>query len=364
MFRIKIIISLALFFILMACAPQKKIFFFDKPIPPQVYTPAAAQEFFDHPPLYIPKGNRKTIDDEIFSPNFTIAIPNAMDMTGRSSDLQKSLADILCTELANYPGKRRIKLLDRGALVNLDKKIIIDSLNNQKSVSSDQKENKEIDRSKKLGNIQNIFPFLPFPTLEKKEGDSGNDTENLKEETVQLRNYLEKADGILLLYITSRVGTESGHFEVDYRIVISRGSQKNIVLLAGSEKVQFSSNTEKQIEYKRDGVVNIAKKIYEDMTIRYDNSKDKTKLDIQIIKCDPPFIVINIGKENNLIPGMIGYVVEVDRSINAESRESYTHYSYIAEFIVTDVFSKTSNALLIRPESDWGVRVDDLIVIK
>jgi hypothetical protein len=59
-------------------------------------------------------------------------------------------------------------------------------------------------------------------------------------------------------------------------------------------------------------------------------------------------------------------VVEWDESIreNSDRNYFYIHYSYIAEFIVTDVFNKTSNALLIRPQSDWDVKVDDVVVIK
>jgi len=380
MVRIKIIFSIALFFILMGCAAQKKVLFFTQPIPPQVYTSEASQEFLDHPPLYTPVGKRETI--AVYSPHFTLAVPNTMDMTGKSGDLQKSLSDILYTEIFNYSkGKRRIDLLDRGALVNLDTKIILDSLDNKKIEPNNQKENNELKISKE-GEMKKNTSLIFDSTFPEK---IYNESVIVRGDTAGLKEYLKNADGILLLYITSRVGTEKGHFEIDYRIVINKGFQEKIVLLAGSAKIKYRANTERQIEYVRGDLKQIVENIYDNMTLELGDVNTNTKkkiynankkliaekddtipIDIQIIKCDSPFIVINIGKNNKLMPGMIGYVIESD-DLSYEDNNIDSHYSYIAEFLVTDVFDTTSNAILIpfKPsQQSWDVRVDDIVVIK
>lgn len=330
-------ICIVIFFLTFsACTSQyKKVFFFGEPTPPQISTPAVNQKFFDHPPLYIPKENRKTIT--FFSPYFTLAIPNAMDMTGRSGDLQRSLADILSTQIFKYPGKRRINLLDRGALINLDPEIIMHSLNQKPS--------------------------------------SGALHKTIKNGTEELKEYLKNADGILLTYITSRKGTTDGYFRVDYRIVLNEGKYKKIVLLAGTQRIRYYSNSSSEIEYSRYDVRQIAKNIFDKMTLKYyktRKAKELIEMDIRVVKCDPPYIVLDIGKDEHLMPGMTGYVVERDQSVSSYSSKTNSHqardfhYSYISEFIVTDVFPSTSNALIIKPdpEENWEVRSGDLIRIK
>ena len=378
MSKINIIIVFALLLTFTSCTPPKRIFFFDEPIPPQIRTPGASQKFFDHPPLYTPKGNRKTL--RVYSPHFTLAIPNAMDMTGCSADLQRSIADMLYTELY-MPGSkiqsnqrrgktqsnRRIDLLDRGALINVDLKIILDSLYNKRSASPGQKE--KIKAKKQEIKINTSSRLIPKESVQERP--------QINIDTKNLVSYLKRADGILLTYITSRVGNVKGYFGVDYRIVINKGFQEKIVLLAGYEKIRYHSSRSKGIECERQDVRKIAHKIYGDMTLQI---SDIWKA--QIIKYDPPTIVINIGKKHNLMPGMIGYVVEWDVSVKIHSENknekgklfSPRHYSYIAEFIVMDVFDYTSNALLIPDESDsgeydwdkahWDVKVDDVVVIK
>jgi len=357
MFIKTIITCIVLLLSVTACAPQKKVFFFEHPVPPQAHLPEVSQEFFDHPPLYVPKGKRKEID--IFSPNFTLAVPNAMDMTGRCGDLQKSIADILCTELYKKKGKRRIELLDRGALVNLDPKIILESLYREKSDS--QVDNREKKKSESKNGTEDTKGQEPMLVRALEEA------EKVMKPTYELKEYLKNADGILLVYITSRIGLEEGHFEVDYRIVINREAHKKIVLLAGSEKIAYKSNTFKQIEYERSDVEKIAETVYSALTLKNSDAritKDPMEMDIRIIKNDPPYIVIDIGRKSNLIPGMIGFVVERDNSVPSDSKHSDSHISYIAEFIVIDVFNNTSKAKLIRPISNCDVRVDDLVRIK
>lgn len=334
----------------------KKIFSFDQPIPPQVLITEASQEFFDHPPLYIPAGKRETIT--VYSPHFTLAIPNAMDMTGKSSDLQKSVSDILYTEIFNQQGDRRIDLVDRGALVNVDTQIIVDSLYNNRLEPNPKIDSSFRDPVLQSNSSQQISP---------KQSINTNLLDLIRKDTTGMAEYLKNADGLLLLYLTSRVGSQNGYFVVDYRIVINKGFQEKIVLLAGSQKIHYDLNDGVGIEFNRNDLKEIVSNIYNRMTIKNSKNDKNVGVEIRIVKFDPPFIVINIGKAQNLMPGMIGYVVERDNSVRTGSF-SNPHYSYIAEFLVTDVFETTSNAILISQNNEkdhrWDVQVQDVVVIK
>ena len=367
----------------MACAEQnKKVFLFEQLLPPTTYATDISQEFYDHPPLHTPIGKRETI--VVYSPHFTLAIPDAMDMTGKSSNLKASLSDMLYTEIFNFnknkqnlADMRLINLLDRGAFANFDSQIFENSLNNQSWVAVDNNRvvNQPLNNDEsKIGEAQgNLSP---------NQNDNEKDSLSVRDNKSSFNKYIEKADGILLLYITSREGSEKGNIGVDYRIVINRGFQKKIVLLAGSEIIRYQSNTDSQIDFVRTDIRKIVNNIYKKMTIKFNTKQPRIKMDIEILKYDPPFIVIDIGKNDNLMPGMIGYVVEMDNSVKISERDqksflekknpnyfnvSNPHYSYIAEFLVTDVFDTTSNAILTDPTNSkkiWDVKVHDIVVIK
>lgn len=358
--NITIVVLIILILIGSACTVKptipKKIYYFDQPMPPQILITDASQEFFDHPPLYIPAGKRETIT--VFSPHFTLAIPNAMDMTGKSSDLQKSLSDILYTEIFNHRGDRRIDLVDRGALVNVDTQIIVDSLYNNRMELSPQINRNEVDSELHSGMQQQSTS---------KQTNNTNILDLIRKDTAGMAEYLKNADGLLLLYLTSRVGSQNGYFVVDYRIVINKGFQKKIVLLAGTKKIHYNLNDGEGIEFNRIDIRGIVDNIYNKMTLKNSKNDKNVGVEIRIVKFDPPFIVINIGKAQNLMPGMIGYVVERDNSVKTGSF-SNPHYSYIAEFLVTDVFETTSSAILISSkdvkDQKWDVHVQDVVAIK
>ncbi len=245
--------------------------------------------------------------------------------------------------------------LDRGALVNLDTEIILEFLSKKSDYSGEENKGTagKPDKSSAASTVA-----IPY---------QGNLKRNqIDEDTKRLKEYLEKADGILLTYITSRSCNEKGgRFEIDYRIVLNKNIHKQIVLLAGSRSIKYKRSTSREIIYEREDIGGIAQQIYDAMTPLVEGSRDA-----RVVKFDPPFIVIDFGKENNLIPGMIGYVVEWDRSIlHRQGKNTTMHYSYIAEFLVTDVFPTTSKALLIPPDPEspdyeWPVKVDDVVKIK
>ncbi len=117
------------------------------------------------------------------------------------------------------------------------------------------------------------------------------------------------------------------------------------------------------------------KKIADDIVDKFPNPHQSRKA--RILKRDDPFVVIDMGSDNRLIPGITGYVVKRDDSIVTEdSTEKHVtqHYLYLAEFIVTEVFVKTSTAVLLYPSYvdtnelrenfQWDIRLNDEVVIK
>jgi hypothetical protein len=93
-----------------------------------------------------------------------------------------------------------------------------------------------------------------------------------------------------------------------------------------------------------------------------------------IINRDQNLIVIDRGKDKQLIAGMIGYVVYTEDSIRVEDFGRSRHYSYLGEFIITEVFNKSSTGILLYPydvqknktmdDFEWDVDVGDAVVIK
>lgn len=354
--RFKATFSLLLITVLLtACAP-KKPYYFGELSPPHIQAASASQKTVGYPPLYKPEGKRKTIRPG--SQYFSLAIPNAIDMSGRAQDLQRSLADMLYTKLF---ATKRFNLLDRGELVDLDPQWLVSSL--RKSVIGQAERIENAKSSPKEDEAESVTAFdQTLIYLEKKQ-----------DRMIETEEKLKTADGILLVYITSRVGkSEGGYFMVDYRIVsrrITLGNQgKEIVLFAGSQKVNYKSSTSQEVEYNRDDINAIAKNIVKIFP------HPKSVRAAEVIKRDQKMIVINKGSDSGLIPGMIGYAVYSEDSVRLEETGRPRHYSYLGEFIITEVFDKTSNGILLYPwkavredkmtEFEWDVAVGDEVIIK
>ena len=344
-----------------ACT-KKQVYIVDSVAPPRIEAGIASQESFGYPPILRPKGKRQTIRPG--SQYFTLAIPNAIDMSGRAQDLQRSLADMLYTELFSTG---RFNLLDRGELVDLDPQWLASALKKSLTGLTDYS---EIEKEKKITdtNVEKTTSTFDktFEYLDRK---------NKRQKELDLK--LSKADGILLVYITSRVGgKKGGHFSVDYRIVNRRhkkygkderdeGDQRDIVLFAGSKSVRYISSTIQEIDYNRDDIIDIAH-----MIVKIFPHPKEVK-NAHVIKRDQMIIAIDRGRDQQLIPGMIGYVVYSEDSIRVEEYEKTRHYSYLGEFIITEVFDKSSTGVLLKPyyinynnEYEWDVNVGDAVVIK
>ncbi len=333
------------------CAP-KELYYFDDVSPTSIQGGTATQGTISYPPLLRPEGKRKTIRPG--SQYFTLAIPNAIDMSGRAQDLQRSLADMLYTELF---ATGRFNLLDRGELLDLDPEWLTSSLKKSLTELSEQEgqspasagDNEAAEKAKAA--FDKTFQYLDRKQKSQK----------------RLENVLNQADGILLVYVTSRVGKQrGGHFSVDYRIV-SRRQKREIVLFAGNKSISYKSSTTQEVAYNREDVSDIAKSIVKIFP------HPKEVRNAQVIKRDQNVVVIDRGRDQHLIAGMIGYVVYSEDSVRLESIGKARHFSYLGEFIITEVFDKTSTAVLLYPmnasgqpamDYEWDVQTGDAVIVK
>jgi hypothetical protein len=350
---------------LIGCGRPKNIFFFETMIPAHVQSENALQESIDYPPFLRPEGKRRTIHPD--SQYFTLAVLNAVDISGRSQDIRKVVADIVYTELF---AMKRFNLLDRGELVDLNPEWFVSSI----------KDN--------LHNYKNTVQMTSVQenTIEQKTYSTGQP--NIIDSTVEFlkmqgsayetmyRKLLSKVDGILLLYITSRKGGQSGgHLGVDYRIVnqIQGPNQyaKEIVLFAGKANLGYRRSSRREIEINRNDI----KKIVEDIVRAFPKPQDIENS--QIVKRDRRWIVINKGSDYGIIPGLFGYAAIRDDSIYVEGGQTVynpRHFAYLAKFVVTEVYDKSCTALLLYPQNfnpnqkgekfDWDVKVGDSAMIK
>jgi len=243
------LIALFVFLFLAPACAKKKLFYFKEISPPYVQSETALQKTTGYPPLLRPKGKRKTIRPG--SQYFKLAIPNAVDMSGRAQDLQQSLADMFYTELF---ATGRFNLLDRGELVNLDPEWLSTSLK-KSIIDLTEQQNPEVKKERNnagtSADASTMFEST-FKYLDRKE--------DIKYELLKV---LSGADGILLVYITSRVGADKGgHFYVDYRI-ISKPSPRSqeIVIFAASKQIKYQSSTTQEVAYSREDIRDIAKNI-------------------------------------------------------------------------------------------------------
>lgn len=354
-----------LFLFLTSCTNNSKLYHFGNVTPDHIAVSHVRQESLGYPPLLKPTSKRVTIKPR--SQYFILAIPNCVDMTGRAQDLRKSLADMLYTKLFQTG---RFNLYDRNALVNLDTDWLEQSLkqsamnaNTTKTDITSEKGGVETD------NAQTISKNVASATMEVwqlKKVEEQKSADELK----------KAADGLLLVYITSRTedGKGGGYFTVDYRIVNSVEDQdakdtaasnqisdknKNTVLFAGSQVVRFKLSNAKSVEYERGDIQEISDNIFK----VFPNPESSRKG--QVISINGRRMVADLGKEDHLIPGLRGYIVSRDDSIYTTDLVQAQHYEYLAEFQVMEVYSKTCTIeVLTRENHAPDVKVGDEIVLK
>lgn len=340
--RLQYFILTALLLIITGCAASNKVYYPEKIAPyPTVQQQDARQAFVGYPPLFRPEKKRRTIIPG--SQHFKLAIPNAVDMSGRAQDLQRSLADILYTELFKM---KRFDLLDRGELTDVDPEWLTSSLKKTLiSTSNNSGKGSDNETAKKGDVFEQAFTY--FKGKEEKE--------------VKIKKKLRSADGVLLVYITSRKGTsKGGAFTVDYRIV---GNNHNVVLFADSQSIKYSKSSTQEVAYNRKDIIKITSNIYSVFP------NPKKVINHRIINRDMNSIVIDAGDDKEIKAGLTGYVVQREDNVRHESQTSIRHYVYLGEFVITQVFEHTSTGLLFNRETmdfkgEWDVEEGDEIIIK
>ncbi|MDF1577406.1 MAG: hypothetical protein RQ753_00470 [Desulfurivibrionaceae bacterium] len=334
---------------LAACSAPKKLYYPSQLPPSHVEIDNIRQVSLGTPPLLRPTGKRKTISTR--SQFFTLAIPNGIDMTGRAKDLRKSLADMMYTKLFQT---RRFNLYDRQELVNLDTDWLEMALQKSADVSLENLQaNESLTAEGKggKGKESRLMDEIVAGGLRVRE--------EKRDEAIQAEKLKADTDGLLLMYITARTGKkEGGHFVVDYRIVSSDTNNKT-VLFAGSQKIQFAVSTAEDIEYNRDDIEMIATNI-----INVFPNPDTARKG-QIVSLGRGRFVIDLGREDQLIPGLRGYVVARDDSIYTSDAERAQHYGYLCMFQIVEVYDKTSTVVVVDP-LDWdpALKVGDEVVLK
>ncbi len=356
-----ILMGMTLSLLLSACSTPKNLTYFPEVTPPHVVGQDVRQVSVGYPPLYHPTGKRATIEPR--SQYFTLAIPNCIDVTGRAKDLRKSLADMLYTELFQ---SRRFNLYDRNELVNLNtdwietvlKKSFESSYTRKYEETSPSDPLKEALAGPEGAATKNREEHYNSTVLKPDYVDQAIKVQSRKQDIEQnaAENLRENTDGLLMVYITERSGNEKGgFFFVDYRIV----STDKIVLFAASQKIRFSVSTAAAIEYNREDITAISDKIVQVFPNPDTNRRG------QVVSIDNRRIVLDLGKEDHIIPGLRGYVVTADDSIYTSEDTKARHLDYLSFFYISEVYRQTSTGVILEPADDTpDIRVGDEIVLK
>ena len=359
----RLLLCLALTLLLSACSAPKKISYFDQVTPHHVVSQDIEQMSLGYPPLYQPVGKRATITPK--SQYFTLAIPNCIDVTGRAKDLRKSLADMLYTELFQ---SRRFNLYDRNELVNLNtdwieavlKKSYESSYSKRYVETSSQEGLKEVLAGPQAVTRKDVEDHYQANSLEPDFVGQAIAVQDRKAQIEEeaAEKLRQNTDGLLMVYITERSGNEEGgFFYVDYRIV----SNDKVVLFAASQKIRFSVSTAKAIEYNREDISAISANIVQVFPNPETNRRG------QVVSIDGERIVLDLGKEDHIIPGLRGYVVTADDSIYTSDDTKARHLDYLAFFYISEVYRQTSTGtIILDSEEDDApdIRVGDEIVLK
>jgi len=298
----------------------------DAPPPEIVFNDDVKLYLVGHPPLKISENKFKT-KNKISSQYFRIAILPCIDMTGKSENLKNSLADIFYTALFE---SKRFSMLDRGEIKKMEEITMQDIV---KSTSKKDSINLNVDNR-----------IIDEMTSSKQSYDIA---------MVELLNRLQcMSDGILQIYITSdkkSVDGTVGKVGIDYRIVSTFCTKGNletekkdpVVLFAGSKEISYSfDKATSSLTFNREDINDIA------VLIKNKFPNPDLQNDLKVINKRGNIITVNAGKNDNIIEGMRGHIIRIDRDLSNNALVSYR-----AEFQVIQVFADTFNAELLISQS-------------
>ncbi len=308
--------------LIFSCSKKGALFLTLNPPPPSIVHSSLPLKIVG-PPLIQMKKNEYPTKLQISSQYFKIAIPAAVDMTGKSDELKNSLSDLFYTQLFET---KRFSLMDRMEIKKLEEFKLNELQYNKKDTGQDSKEVTQ----KKLQYID----------------------ESAAKSDLIIDRLKTLTDGIMQIYITSNEKSsdnKSGKIGIDYRIVSTGGGSLNsdpVVLFAGSKNIDYKfDKSNSSISFNRTDINEICKMIKQ----KFPNPDEQ--IDIKIINKRGNTITINAGKNQNIISGMLGFVVK-----NEKSAEGNGITSYRAVFLVNEVFPESFNAILLvdqeNPEED------------
>lgn len=341
-------IALALLCATASCVKKKEVFYFPTVTPPMSYAEGIPQASGGFPPLLRPEGKRSTIEPS--SQYFTLVIPNCIDISNKAGDLRKSLADILYTEIFKT---RRFNLYDRWELVDLDPAWLERAL--MRRGEAPPPPAMDADQQAQAQPAAAAGQYTPQEELALRE------YKRLKEQEETARKIQENADGLLLVYITSRTGqADNGEFTIDYRIV-STQKEKQIVLFAEKATVRYFRSTRSELDYNRDDIAKIANDIFK----VFPNPVSPNFQQAHVVSIDGNRIAIDVGENHGLIPGMQGYVVSYEDSIfTGDGVRATEHCNYLARFVITEIYPKTCTGYIYQPRDNADIRIGDAVRLK
>ncbi len=320
----KLLVLVILLLILWSgCSKKLHRYITENPPAPLLFPDDIDLSLVGPPPLLISE-NKLLTKSKISSQYFKIAIPPCVDMTNTSENLKNSLADIFYTALFET---KRFNLMDR--------------LEIKKIEEIDLEEIKTFELSK-LTHKQDSLAIESIKSEEIAENITEHQLELHRQSEIKKQIIIERlkarTDGILQLYITSNnksLDGREGSVGIDYRIVSTK-YEYEIVLFAGSQDIRYRYNEiTGSLTFTRSDINEVAN------TIKNKFPNPTFDRSFVVIDKKDMTITINAGKEDNIIEGMVGFVVK------AEQISGIERISYRAEFVITEVFNESCNALLL-----------------
>jgi hypothetical protein len=279
------------------------------------------------PPLVPIQPARATIIPH--SQDFSLAILNFVDQTGKAGQITEALPDALSTL---YFASGRFSVYDRGQL-------------------------RHDDFGQLLSRWQKHQKHEPSQTLPAKDGglvlDRTNQPFDLGALREDLQTILRRTDSIFLGAVTE---IQDSMLSLDYRLI---NSQSNTVLYAGDQKIRFT-RTGSQIEFNRDDLKRMVRLVINALP-------DPSALRIaQVLVQDGPILTINLGKKDKIVPGLNALLLAPgDQIIKTPTGSEIRNVMYLAEAYVVAVYDESCKLVVFHADEQTpDYKVGDFVRFK
>jgi len=294
--------------------------FIPENFPAPIFFPVSIDLTQTGTPPFVIADNEDLCKSSISSQYFRLAIPSCVDMTNNADYIKKSLADIFYTAFFET---NRFNLIDRNEI--------------EKTEDAGANEIRKDTSQANQHMIGKVLQINELGSLQKRK-----DSEYTK----------SRSDAVLEIKITSdakNVKNDAGKIVIDYRVVryYRTISTEPVVLIAGTKEISYTFNkSAESLSFSRQDV--------NDITLEIKNKFPNPEIrdDLKIISKRGTIITVNAGKNDNIISGMLGFVIKVNKDVNENKSICYR-----AEFQVTEVFQDSFNAIL------YGIEPEDKLII-